>query len=194
MDISICELSHRIYYKTRMAGYRATNLLARLRSTRQGSTAAENNTLAGTKSSANTLSNPPSFSPRLIFSQILALQSLHYLCLSILIQINHTIFGTTITVDRIFAAHFINPWPDIGAVLLSHIVGAYLLMIIVEKSKKCLDFATTLFFIHFLFCCFYDGFPLVMDWWIVHVLGTIILTLLGEYLCSKRELQDIPLL
>jgi protein SYS1 len=69
-----------------------------------------------------------------------------------------------------------------------------LLAIIVEKSKKCLDFSVTLFLLHLLLCTVYDGLPAVLDWWIVHVLATIIMVVLGEYVCSRRELDDIPLL
>jgi hypothetical protein len=177
-------------------------IFARFRLTRPATTVAattgaESNSISGTNKSG--LAQGPTFSPRLIFSQIVALQSLHYLCLSIIIQINHSIFGTTVTVDRIFTAHYLNLWKTSGwidnaAVICSHVIGAYLLMLIVEKSRKCLDFATTLFFIHFLFCCCYNGFPASWDWWIVHLLGTLIMTVLGEYLCSRRELEEIPLL
>ena len=69
-----------------------------------------------------------------------------------------------------------------------------LLAIIVEKSKKCLDFSVTLFLIHLFSCIWYAGMPSKLDWWIVHVLGTIVMVLLGEYLCSLKELSDIPLL
>ena len=71
-----------------------------------------------------------------------------------------------------------------------------LLALIVEKSKKCLDFAVTLFLVHFTICAFYDGLAFLssVDFWIVHVFGMIIMILLGEYLCSRRELADIPLL
>ena len=72
--------------------------------------------------------------------------------------------------------------------------SAVLLAIIVEKSKKCLDFSVTLFLIHLVSCIFYAGIPMKLDWWIVHVLGTIVMILLGEYLCSLKELSDIPLL
>ena len=65
---------------------------------------------------------------------------------------------------------------------------------IVEKSKKCLDFAFTLFLIHLMICTFYNGLPRTLDWWIVNILGTIIMVLLGEYVCSIREMSDIPLL
>jgi protein SYS1 len=85
-------------------------------------------------------------------------------------------------------------WPDVIAVVLASLAGSVLLAIIVEKSKKCLDFGVTLFLIHLFACALYDGIPTVMDWWIVHVFGMIVMVLLGEYLCSRKELDDIPLL
>ena len=66
--------------------------------------------------------------------------------------------------------------------------------IIVEKSKKVLDFSITLFMIHLCSCVFYNGMPATWDWWIIHVFSTIVMILLGEYLCARRELDDIPLL
>ena len=66
--------------------------------------------------------------------------------------------------------------------------------IIVEKSKKCLDFSFTLFVVHFFIVCFYDGFPGTWDWWIVHIISMVVMVLLGEYLCAKKEMEDIPLL
>lgn len=72
--------------------------------------------------------------------------------------------------------------------------SSLLLAIIVEKSKKCLDFSVTLFLIHIILCSIYSGFPKTWDWWIIHILGMIVMVILGEYFCSKRELSDIPLL
>jgi len=70
-----------------------------------------------------------------------------------------------------------------------------LLALIVEKSKKCLDFSVTLFVVHVVLCTVYSGkLPSTFDWWIVHVMGMIIMVVMGEYFCSKRELSDIPLL
>ena len=39
---------------------------------------------------------------------------------------------------------------------------AYLLSIIVEKSKKCVDFTFTLYFIHITVCCLY--YQVLIDW------------------------------
>jgi len=69
-----------------------------------------------------------------------------------------------------------------------------LLAIIVEKAKKCLDFSVTLFLIHVIACTLYDGIPGTWDWWIIHIFGAIVMILLGEYICSRRELDEIPLL
>ena len=71
---------------------------------------------------------------------------------------------------------------------------AFLLTKIVEKSKKCLDFSVTYTTIHLLLCTVYNGFPASWDWWILNVLGMIIMTVLGEFLCSRLELKEIPLL
>lgn len=81
-----------------------------------------------------------------------------------------------------------------GGCCLLYCFRSVLLAIIVEKSKKCLDFGVTLFLIHWVMCWMYDGFPTVLDWWIVNLFGMIVMVLLGEYLCSRRELDDIPLL
>jgi protein SYS1 len=83
---------------------------------------------------------------------------------------------------------------DSMCVCLFHFFRSVLLAVIVEKSKKCLDFGVTLFLLHLAITTLYGGLPNVLDWWVVHVLGTIQMVLVGEYLCSRRELDDIPLL
>ena len=119
--------------------------------------------------------------------------------LAILLQINSFLYGTTVTLDRIFTDEYVqlwhvNGWPDCCAILLASVAGSVLLTIIVEKSKKCLDFSVTLFLLHLILCTYYRGIPHKMDWWIVHVMGTIVMVVVGEYFCSRREMEDIPLL
>ena len=139
------------------------------------------------------------FNPRLIFSQIVAMQCFHYVVLGFLVQVNYVFFGTSITLDRLFTDKYVRiwtaaGWADTTAIIIASLVGSFLLAVIVEKSKKCLDFSVTLFMIHFILCTLYKGVPATWDWYIVHILGTIIMILVGEYLCSRRELDDIPLL
>lgn len=206
------------------------------------------------------------FNPRLIFSQIVAMQCFHYLFLGLFFQINHVLYGESITIDRMFTDRYLrvfhtSGWPDALAVFLSYSVVGYvsvwktaslfycvscalvgpakkapfggqmphsqshlhivvgssppsslsrvappgpvprrnngrsfLMAIIVEKSKKCLDFSFTLLVVHFVIVCLYDGFPATWDWWIAHVVSMVSMVLLGEYLCARREMEDIPLL
>ena len=39
----------------------------------------------------------------------------------------------------------------------------------------------------------YDGLPDHWEWWAVNGMSVVLMALLGEYLCMRRELQDIPL-
>ena len=39
----------------------------------------------------------------------------------------------------------------------------------------------------------YGGWPSSITWWIVNGTGIAVMALLGEYLCIKRELRDIPI-
>ena len=67
-------------------------------------------------------------------------------------------------------------------------------MYVVERAKKCLDFAATAHILHFLGTIIYNQtFPASWTWWIVNVICLIIMSVLGEYLCMNRELQEIPL-
>lgn len=116
-------------------------------------------------------------------------------------QINALLYGNTVTIDRIFTSKHLNIWTGEGRIdamtlLLSSIIGSFLLAIIVEKSKKCLDFTCTLLFVHVVICGMYDGVSTLhsFDFWIVNLLGMVTMVLLGEYLCSRKELMDIPLL
>ena len=114
---------------------------------------------------------------------------------------NSVIYGSYVTIDRIFTAKHLNLWTKEGridamTIVLSSLIGSVLLVVIVEKSKKCLDFATTNVILHFIICVLYDGKAVLhsLDFWIVQVFGMIAMVLLGEYLCSRRELMDIPLI
>lgn len=151
-------------------------------------------------SSVHALNAARTFNPRLILSQILCLQCFYYVVLGLIFQINHVLFATSITIDRIFTDTYLDVWSALGwidnaAVIGASFFGSVLLVVIVEKSKKCLDFSVTLFVIHTVLCSLYSfKLPSTWDWWIVHFLGMILMVILGEYLCSKRELSDIPML
>ncbi len=78
--------------------------------------------------SSSSSSGAQLFNPRLILSQIISLQSFHYLVLGIIFQINHILFATSITIDRIFTTKYLDVWSaegwiDNSAILMSSLIG-----------------------------------------------------------------------
>ncbi|GJM94019.1 hypothetical protein PR202_ga10630 [Eleusine coracana subsp. coracana] len=67
------------------------------------------------------------------------------------------------------------------------------MLYVIERAKKCLDFAATLYIIHLFICIVYGGWPASVTWWVVNITGLAIMSLLGEYLCIRRELKEIPI-
>lgn len=70
---------------------------------------------------------------------------------------------------------------------------AVFMLYLIERAKKCLDFSATLYIIHLLLCILYGGFPSSITWWVVNGTGLAVMALLGEYLCIRRELREIPI-
>ena len=64
---------------------------------------------------------------------------------------------------------------------------------LVERAKKCLDFASTAYALHFVACCVVGGFPRGGGWWLVNAGGFAAAALSSEYVCLQREMADIPL-
>ena len=71
----------------------------------------------------------------------------------------------------------------------SAILGSY----VIERSKKCLDFCSTIYIIHLIIVTIYDQFPWNWEWWIINGISLTIMVVLCEYICLRRELLAIPL-
>lgn len=67
------------------------------------------------------------------------------------------------------------------------------LVYLIERAKKCLDFSATVYIIHLLICIIYGGWPSSVTWWVVNGTGLAVMALLGEFLCIRRELREIPI-
>lgn len=69
------------------------------------------------------------FNPRLIASQIVALQCFHYLFLGVFFQFNWLLYGQSVTIDRMFTDDYLRiwstGWQDAIAVFLSYAVVGY---------------------------------------------------------------------
>ncbi|XP_042480058.1 protein SYS1 homolog [Macadamia integrifolia] len=136
--------------------------------------------------------------PWLILSQIVCLQCLYYITLGLFMSI---LVGTR--VSRMSLIYFfdystlttstVTGWCVIASFLLTALPGAFYVFHLVERAKKCLDFSATLYIVHVFICIIYGGWPSSITWWVVNGTGLAVMALLGEWLCIRRELREIPI-
>ncbi|KAG2446261.1 hypothetical protein HXX76_000851 [Chlamydomonas incerta] len=136
--------------------------------------------------------------PILIVAQIITLQCLFYLTLGLFQGLFIGPYVSRLSIAYLFSwrMYSIGTYSGVISVLsllLTAVLGSVFLVWIVERAKKCLDFASTCFIFHLWFCWQYDGFPARFEWWLANILGLIIMSLFGEWLCLRREMQEIPL-
>lgn len=136
--------------------------------------------------------------PWLIVAQIVCLQCAYYLTLGFFLSI--LVWTRVSRMSLVYFFDFssittstVTGWCVIASFLLSSLACAGYLVFLIERAKKCPDFSVTLFVIHLCFCMLYGGWPSSVTWWIVNGTGIAIMALLGEYLCIKRELREIPI-
>lgn len=136
--------------------------------------------------------------PWLILAQIVCLQCLYYLTLGVFLAILVRTRVSRLSLVYFFdfgtvTASTVTGWCMIGSILLSSVAGAGYMLYLIERAKKCLDFSATLYIIHLFICTLYGGWPSSITWWVVNVTGLAVMALLGEYLCIRRELREIPI-
>ncbi|KAK8805444.1 hypothetical protein WA158_002100 [Blastocystis sp. Blastoise] len=135
--------------------------------------------------------------PFLIVFQIAALQSWFYF------------FWTLAHAFVVFVLHMVNyPIIDIlfGDWFYMFEISGYIISVelffscnmiaviavnIVERSKKILDFISTMFIIHLLLCWYFHGIPDNWSWWIIFFVSFLYTTYTAETFCIHRELEDI---
>mmetsp|Transcript_23783 Transcript_23783/g.93571 ORF Transcript_23783/g.93571 Transcript_23783/m.93571 type:complete len:166 (-) Transcript_23783:184-681(-) len=140
------------------------------------------------------------FNPWLIAFQILLMQTVFYSGYVFVLLIADRVTASHANiVHQMFRYDFFNLHDTTGFVtclgmFVSTIVFVtFGLVYIIGRAKKCLDFAGTLFLIHFLLCWVYYGFPARFLWWLVNATSMGAATLLSEFLCLRLELREIPL-
>eukprot|EP00026_Physarum_polycephalum_P014824 Phypoly_transcript_15383.p1 GENE.Phypoly_transcript_15383~~Phypoly_transcript_15383.p1 ORF type:complete len:265 (+),score=45.95 Phypoly_transcript_15383:63-857(+) len=136
--------------------------------------------------------------PKYIIFQIAAVQSLYYVQFGVTLLIINQLTGHMFSVEQVFNyrltnTHSSHGWVVIISTIVNSVLGAGSLLFIVERSKKCLDHSVTVVFLHFIVCSFYAGVPSSLAWWVVTVIGCILMAVIGEYICMRRELQEIPI-
>ena len=144
----------------------------------------------------------------------------HLQCLSCIHQPHGSgMCGVSHTHDAMLGATEAEESIELPASISIH--NLFPLALLVERAKKCLDFASTVYIVHIVACCAYGGFPRHLSWcashrklisarahvcmrsnanpmfpprcrWAVNLLALGITAVLGEWLCLQREMQDIP--
>ncbi|XP_012456825.1 uncharacterized protein LOC105777874 [Gossypium raimondii] len=138
------------------------------------------------------------YDPSLILAQIVCLQCLYYLTLgafsSFLVGSRASRMSLVYLFDFVtVTASTVTGWFAIAAFFLTSISGSVYMLYLIEREKKCLDFAATLYIIYLSICTIYGGWPSSVTWWVVNVTGFAVMALLGEYLCIRREMREIPI-
>ncbi|XP_067934861.1 protein SYS1 homolog [Watersipora subatra] len=140
--------------------------------------------------------------PSLIISQILCVQASYYLSLGIWIVLLDLVvmteqIETQLSLGQIYNFDSFQLKNGIGvlcAYMLNAITGGISLWYIVKRTKHCLDFTVTVHLIHFIVCCIYNSrMPSSVSWWITSIVVIVIMTVLGEFLCMRTEMKEIPL-
>ncbi|PAA57917.1 hypothetical protein BOX15_Mlig027514g1 [Macrostomum lignano] len=136
--------------------------------------------------------------PALIIAQIIAMQSLYYFCLCIWTLATNLFVMQSPSLSQIFSFAYLRFRDTPGKLsvltcLLNSFTLSAGLLFVVRRTKQCLDFSVTVFVYHLLFTCIYNrAFPTNFVWWLTNSVAAVITTVLGEFLCLRAELQDIP--
>lgn len=136
--------------------------------------------------------------PWLIVAQIVCLQCLYYITLGLFMSIFVGTRVSRMSLVYLFdyatvTASTVTGRCVIGSFLISALAGAIYMVYLIERAKKCLDFSATVYIIHLFICIMYGGWPSSITWWVVNATGIAVMALLGEYLCVRRELREIPI-
>eukprot|EP00300_Choanocystis_sp_HF-7_P000322 c10267_g1_i1.p1 GENE.c10267_g1_i1~~c10267_g1_i1.p1 ORF type:complete len:154 (-),score=30.20 c10267_g1_i1:355-816(-) len=140
---------------------------------------------------------PAVFDPILIVAQLVVMQCFFYIVLGFLLSVVCSMTGETIILEHVTNYEAIEPTSVAGALsciaffAAACIAGAFL-RVTVGKAKKCLDFAASLHILHFVVCWAAWSIPASVSWFIIAAISTILMSVIGEYLCLIEEMREIP--
>lgn len=137
--------------------------------------------------------------PVLILTQIVLMQAVYYSSLGLWLALVDSLVQNSPSLDQIFNDEILGFSTPPGrlsmmAFILNALTCALGLLYFVRRGKQCLDFTVTIHFFHLLSCWIYNAhFPTALTWWLVHIVCTALMAVIGEYLCMRTELKEIPL-
>jgi len=134
-----------------------------------------------------------------VLGQIVVVQCCFYFSFTLaLLCVNFIAGADARLLDQMFSAQHLNlsnvpGWSAVISFVIAATIPTTLAIVYaVGRSRKCLDFAATTFSLHLFFSSIYGGFPDNRTWWVLNVGAGTVVTLMGEYFCSRRELLEIP--
>ena len=135
--------------------------------------------------------------PVLIVSQMATLQCAFYLSFGCALLLLHLLLSTPLSLSLMLDGDLIrltraSGWTAIVAQLCAAPCTAYLILRVVGRAKKCLDFSASLFFLHYLVCVLYGGIPSSWQYYLVLAAALIVTVVVSEFLCMKEEMRWIP--
>jgi len=110
-----------------------------------------------------------------------------------------TVFGLKVHIDQILGVDSMEFSSKYGisslfALLFSNMILIFLLIFIIEKGNKILDYSLTNFLIHFILTTINSKkIPFTFSWWVVNGLVLTAVTLIAEYICLQIERKEISL-
>ncbi|XP_038606288.1 protein SYS1 homolog isoform X2 [Tachyglossus aculeatus] len=137
--------------------------------------------------------------PVLIVSQIVLMQTIYYSSLGLWLALVDSLVQMGPSLDQMFNYEILGFSTPPGrlsmmAFILNALTCALGLLYFIRRGKQCLDFTVTVHFFHFLGCWLYSArFPSTLTWWLVHAVCIALMAVIGEYLCMRTELKEIPL-
>ena len=140
------------------------------------------------------------FNPAKILFQIGLMQVSFYASLALCVISFDYFTEQPLVMDQFFNHKIISTASMLGlttivAFAANSVAGAIALSFVVGRARKCLDFTCTVFVIHWITCLLYSGeFPNTSAFWCLNITSLVFMVVLGEYLCMKNEMRDIPLL
>ncbi|KAH8551828.1 integral membrane protein S linking to the trans Golgi network-domain-containing protein [Umbelopsis sp. PMI_123] len=135
--------------------------------------------------------------PILIVAQIISLQALYYVSISVVILLALAITGTELSLDYILSyteirADTVMGWTITMCWVINTIVGVGLMVLIVQRAKLILDFAVTLHAFHLIITSYYSrSIPSTFLWWLLNIFSCAVMTLMAEWTCMQREMEPI---
>ncbi|XP_059117859.1 protein SYS1 homolog isoform X3 [Peromyscus eremicus] len=137
--------------------------------------------------------------PLLILSQIVLMQTVYYGSLGLWLALVDALVRSSPSLDQMFDAEILGFSTPPGRLsMMSFILNALTcalgLLYFIRRGKQCLDFTVTVHFFHLLGCWLYSSrFPSALTWWLVQAVCIALMAVIGEYLCMRTELKEIPL-